>query len=318
MQRIWTWLPAGALLCAASGAFADGVSFTADAIQTHPQQGSEQGRLFVSDRGMRMERSQQGQTIVQISLPAEGIVRMLNPQHQTYMEMRTPAGGPGSGIKPENPCMGLGADRCKKGGIEAIGSAKAEKWTLTPEQAQGPIAIWWDPDRKLAVRQQFPDGTAMQMTMAGETTWEGRKVEKWQMTSTSAKGEVQKAEQLFDRELNMAVREQFPNGVVRELKNIKLVKADPAWFEVPKGYKEQQVPQGGAMGGMAGQGMQGMSGMQGPAGNYPPQGYLQRPGQAPQQAQPQAAPQGYPPQGGYYQRPGYPPQYQGGQPAYGR
>jgi hypothetical protein len=310
------WLPAVALVCAASGALAEGVSFTADAVQTHPQQGSEQGKLFVADRGMRMERSQQGRTMVQISLPGEGIMRVLDPAQRTYMEARTPTGGPGSGIKPDTPCMGLGADRCKMIGTEAIGSVKAEKWTLTPEQAPGAIVVWWDPERKLAVRQQFPDGGTMQMTMAGETTWEGRKVETWRMTSTSAKGEIQRAEQLFDRELNIAVREQFPNGLLRELRNIKLVKAEAAWFDVPEGFKEQAMPQAGAAG-TAGQ--QPMTG----GANHPPQGYQQPRGQAPQ-AVPQGyppqgyPPQGYPPQGGYHQRPGYPPQYQGGQPAYGR
>ncbi|MEO5337393.1 MAG: hypothetical protein H7841_10945 [Magnetospirillum sp. WYHS-4] len=313
MLRTGTWLPAAVLVCAASGAFAEGVSFTADAVQKHPQQGTEQGKLFASDVGMRMERSQQGQQAIQISLPQEGVMRVLFPDKQTYVEMRGGA-GPGSGIKPDNPCMGLSGDRCQNLGTDTLGSVKTEKWRISADQSQGPVTLWWDPERKIAVRQQFPDGSSMQMAMTGETTWEGRKVEKWEMTSISAKGEQQKAEQLFDRELNIAVREVFPNGVSRELKNIKVVKADPAWFEVPKGYRQQELPQ--APQGQAPQGQMpsGMSGMQGQPGGYPPQGYLQREGQPPRPAVP--GQQGYPQPGTY--PPGYPPQYQGGQPGFRR
>ncbi len=59
---------------------------------------------------------------------------------------------------------------------------------------------------------------------------------------------TQQAQQLlrwFDPELNLAIREEFPGGFVREMKNIKLAPQDASLFEVPAGYKKIALPQGG-------------------------------------------------------------------------
>ena len=251
MRKSLIAISAALLSLGTAEAVAGGVSFVADTHESYPKQGTVQGRMYVSEQGMRMERVQSGEQVVQISLPKQGIMRILFPAKRTYMEMKAPAGGgAGPGAKPENPCMGVAADRCKRLGAEAIGGIKAEKWQVSPQGAKGSAMVWWDPERKLSLRQELPDGSSSQMNFKGMADYEGRKVERWEMVSVSAKGQQQKAEQLMDRELGIAVREQFPGGILRELRNIRLTKADPSWFQIPQGFRLQQPQQQGGRPGM--------------------------------------------------------------------
>lgn len=243
MRKIWAMIPAALVAVTCSQAWAGGVSFTADTVEKFPKQGVQQGRMFVSDQGVRMESSRQGQQVVQISLPKQGVMRVLMPRQRTYMEMKVPAGSGGPTAKPDNPCGGLDKKSCQRIGTEDVGGIKAEKWKISLPKATGPVMAWWDTERKMMLRQEFPDGSMAQMTYQGPTTYEGRKVEKWETLRVSAKGEQQKMQQLLDRELGITVREQYPTGAVRELRNIKIVKPNPSWFAVPQGFVKQQPQQ---------------------------------------------------------------------------
>lgn len=237
------WLSAAVFSVIGLEAAADGASFVADTVETYPDQGTVQGRMYVSDQGMRMERTQRGEQVVQISLPNQGIIRILFPRQRTYMETRVPAGAGGPGIKPDNPCSGAPAAKCRKLGAEELSGIKTEKWELMPDKAPGPVLIWWDTARGISLRQEFHDGSMSQMVYKGQADYEGRKVERWEMVRVTAKGEEQRAEQLMDRELGIAVRERFPTGALRELRNIRVTKPDPSWYAVPQGFRLQQPRQ---------------------------------------------------------------------------
>ncbi|MCP5372929.1 MAG: hypothetical protein H6907_14480 [Hyphomicrobiales bacterium] len=237
---------AAALLALAGAARADGVSFVADAVQSHPQHGTQQGKLYVSDLGTRFEVAQQGQTRVQIYDAVSGLTRALFPDQKTYMEWRGGGGVPG--VKPDNPCPSDKRIACDKQATETVGNVSAEKWRLS--SAQGRTAmIWWDPQRRMVVRQESDDGQVMQMTFLGPVRLDGRAVENWRTVFQSSDGKQSQTEQYYDPAIGLAVRETFPNGVVRELRNIRMVAPDPKLFQVPAGYRQVQPPPQGQQGG---------------------------------------------------------------------
>lgn len=288
-MRISVLVSAFALVLAGSHqAGAESPSFVADMVQSHPQHGTQQGRMFSSPEGVRVETQQQGRQVVQISLPKLGVMRMLFPQERTYMEHAVPAVT--DMTQPETPCAGVGEAKCERVGSEKLGAVTADKYVITaPQRAQGQapatLLVWWDPQRKMPLRQEFSDGGVMNVTFKGPATHEGRPVEQWESTAKSGKGETQTTQQLFDTELGLAVREDFGGGAVRELRNIKIVKPDPSWFAVPQGFTKVEPQQ------------------------QPPQPMPQQPmpqRQMPQQQMPQQQPQGGygQPPGGYYGQPG--------------
>jgi len=267
---------------AVTGARAETPSFVADVVQSHPQGGSQKGRIFVAPQGMRMEFSNQGRTMVQIMLPAQGVSRYLDPSQKTFMEWKGPVSQQAPGTQPDNPCQSFPNTICNKVGAEKLGDADTEKWQVNAKQGNQSVMIWWDAERKMIRRQQFSDGRVMQTTLAGTVDYEGRKVEQWTATFTSQGQKAQTAERLFDPQLGLAVKEQMPNGMMRSLHNIKVTQPDPNWFAVPAGYKKVDPPKRQQMqGGQQQRRMQ----QQYPRQRQQPYGgqQMQRPYQAPRQ-----------------------------------
>jgi len=227
---------------AVAGARAENPSFMADVVQSHPQGGSQKGRIFVAPQGMRMEFSNQGRTMVQIMLPAQGVSRYLDPEQKTFMEWKGPVSQQTPGSQPDNPCQSFPNATCNKVGVEKLGDANTEKWQVTANQGHQSVMIWWDAGRKMIRRQQFSDGRVMHTAPAGTVDYEGRKVERWTATFTSRGQKAQTAERLYDPVLGLAVKEQMPNGMTRSLHNIRVTQPDPAWFAVPAGYKKVDPP----------------------------------------------------------------------------
>jgi len=227
---------------AVTGARAETPSYMADVVQSHSQGGSQKGRIFVAPQGMRMEFSNQGRTMVQIMLPAQGVSRYLDPGQKTYMEFKGPVSQQAPGSQPDNPCQSFPNAVCSKVGVEKLGDTNTEKWQVKAKQGSQSVMIWWDAGRKMIRRQQFSDGRVMQTTLAGTVDYEGRKVERWTATFTSRGQKAQSAERLFDPVLGIAVKEQMPNGMMRSLHNIRVTQPDPNWFVVPAGYKKVDPP----------------------------------------------------------------------------
>jgi len=240
-------LLAAVFLLAASSAWAGTVAFTADAVQNHPRMGAQSGRLAVSEKGIRFESVQQGRQTIQIVLPAEGVTRVLYPRDRVFMEWKGAPDMTPAGARPDTPCpktpQGAPKITCKEDGTDKISGIDTRKWTLTRAGTPGSILIWWDPTRKMALRQESHDGRVMMLNLQGEIDYESRKVEQWESTMTSPNGQMQKAMQLFDPELGISVNEVHPNGMMRGLSNIKIGEPDPTLFEVPKDYRKIDPPQ---------------------------------------------------------------------------
>jgi outer membrane lipoprotein-sorting protein len=226
-----------------------GSEFSADLIQSAPQQDEQQGKIYVGKGRMRMEFDANGSQIIQIVDSQQQVVYMINAKEKSYMRQGGQAGMmPGAGPQDSNnPCAGMKNITCKRVGEEKINGRLAEKWEFssTSQAQSGKMTTWLDKERRIPLRQSMPDGSGMELAFRGIEKVSGRKTEKWEMKITSADGESQVSYQWFDPELNMNIREYNAGGFKREMRNIKTGKQPATLFTVPAGYEEITMPQGG-------------------------------------------------------------------------
>ena len=154
------------------------------------------------------------------------------------------ATGGSMGRGPQAPCRSSANLSCIKSAGETIHGIKTERWTVQPKGAQKPMVIYWDPTRKLSLRQVLPNGNIIEMRPTGDIQYENRKVEKWAFTLKNAQGERPGGEMYYDPELHMAVLERRTNGFSRALTNIKVGPLDAALFQVPAGFQKSDLPRG--------------------------------------------------------------------------
>jgi hypothetical protein len=148
-----------------------------------------------------------------------------------------------------SPCEGVPASSCRKLGDEKINGRNAAKWSVSVNQ-QGKTASstqWIDRQRGILLRQEMPDGGLIEQKMVGVERLGNRNVEKWAMQVTQGKGQSQRSYSWFDPELNLAIREEYPGGYLREMRNIRVGAQDARLFTIPAGFKKvspRQQPQG--------------------------------------------------------------------------
>lgn len=221
------------------------VQFSADTITSIPQQGEQHGKIYIGDDRMRTETQINDSTLIQIIDIKNQTAYMLNSREKTYMQRRaagTATAGAGDN-KGADPCAGMRNISCKKLGTEKVNNRPAVKWEITSQQGDeaGKMFTWIDQKRHIPVRQVMPDGSKMEMSLAGTETINGRKTEKWVMEASRPGGQSQVTYQWFDPEIQMNIREEQPGGVVRELENIRIGKQPASLFQVPAGYSEISI-----------------------------------------------------------------------------
>jgi hypothetical protein len=227
------------------------IEFSADTIESHPQQGERKGKLFIGKNKVRTEIDMDGQTIIQIVDLDRQEAIILNPAEKTFMRRQ---GGQqdmmtqGMGKKPaDNPCAAMQNLTCKDGGVEMVNGRKTHKWEIsnTAGGQDGTMQFWLDEERHIPVRQIMPDGSSMEARMLGIEQINGRKAEKWEMTTQYPNGQTMVSYQWYDPALQMIISEEQPGGFKRDLVNIKQQPQPASLFSVPAGYKEASMPQGG-------------------------------------------------------------------------
>ena len=217
--------------------------FTATAVQSMKGQPSQTGKISVSDNGTRFEYVERGREMVKIVLPKQKIMRILFPQEKLYMEIQAPADTPMPTGDQANPCPPIDGLTCKKVADAKFGELDVEQWSQTHAPTKTQSNLWWEPVRKMIVRQEFPDGRIMQLALAGTVDFEGRKTERWDISMASQDGKISKAYRLVDPELGIIVKEEDPAmGLSRELRGLKVANSDQAWFDVPAGYQRIEAP----------------------------------------------------------------------------
>lgn len=242
------------LLTGFAQAGSQAIQFSADTFQKDPKGNETRGRLYVGDGRMRMEMNQQGQKIVQIIDTVRNTTWILFPAQRSYMEQS--GAGPAQAAMQRkdgraNPCEGIPGSQCRMLGEEMIGSRKAIKWAMTFNYQGKTLrgTQWIDAERGMVLKQEMPDGQRSSMKFLGLEKVGGRTVEKWEMTFNQKDQGSQRSYRWYDPELNLVIKEEFPGGFLREMKNIRIAPQDPALFQVPAGFKKftpqrQQAPGG--------------------------------------------------------------------------
>jgi len=148
------------------------------------------GKLFVGDKRVRTELSQQGQQIIRITDEDRGVEWMLFPDRKKYMER--PLGGPGGAIpgtrsiQTKNPCSSMPGLTCRQLGEEKISGRTAVKWEMVDSQQKQTMKStqWIDKERGVPLRQEMFDGQTTELKFVATEELNGRRVEKWDLVAT--------------------------------------------------------------------------------------------------------------------------------------
>jgi len=220
-----------------------GKPFTATAVQITPQ-GVVQTRITISQKAIRNEYEQNGHKMIEIIYPDENKRVMLFPEEKVFIEQYAPSYPDRRVVGDDSPCEKLTGTLCRKLGDEVVNDIKTEKWEFTRVEKGRPVHSlhWIDRKRQLPVREFFADGSIVEMFFLGDDEINKRKAEKWRMQLMSATGKRSQFLQWYDRELKLVIREEHPDGYVRELRDIKVGKQNKKLFIIPKGYERRVKP----------------------------------------------------------------------------
>lgn len=232
---------AGAFLAAIATtgtAHAAGAEFSAVTVQIRPGRDIETGSIYVSKAATRYEFRQRGLPVVRITMPDKGLIRFLFPIDKSYIEYKIKPGSAVPGSRQQKPCQATVHIRCKLLSTQdQINGMKAERWSIKPERGPGEIRLWWDPIRKMPLREEHADGRVMQATLRDTQEFENQNVEDWEFTYMSPDGRYRRSVSLISPELGVAVVEMLPGGIIRRLHSVTIGTPDAKLFEVPAGYR---------------------------------------------------------------------------------
>jgi len=217
--------------------------FSATAVQSFKDQQVQSGTIFVSGDDTRFEYVERGRKMVKIILAKQKVMRILFPQDKLYMEIQAPADAPTSMGGAKTPCPEIDGLTCEKVADAKFGQFDVEQWSQSHAPSNTKSMLWWEPERNMIVRQEFPDGRIMQLTMTGNVDFEGRNAERWDMSLAEPSGKVTQAYQLVDMDLGIIVKEENPAlGMSRELRGLKVADTTAGWFDVPADYQRIEAP----------------------------------------------------------------------------
>jgi len=220
------------------------LAYTAQALHRLPDGTVNAGTVIKSGPDMRLEYEDAGRQVIQIIRRAEGVMYFLDPALKTYMEMRSAPSADPTGVGYLPPCEeGDPALSCTRTGTEVTSGITAEVWEISAPGQPQPTVILWDGARHRALRQTSPDGSVMSTTFQAMVELSGRTVEQWSISYETPGQPVQAGAWFYDPELRVEIREEMPNGAVRELADIRVGPVDPALFTVPAGWQQVEVPQ---------------------------------------------------------------------------
>ncbi len=225
------------------------IEFSADTLDTGPQDETVFGKMFVGKQGFRKEYSRQDKQVIEIMNHQEQVSWILFPEERTYFErpgaLLPQSFGEEGNAGVIDPCDGVPESvSCEKLGIEAVHGRETEKWEIvsTYEGQTSRMVQWIDRARGIPLKQEFPGGSS-EYRMTGKEVISGRETEKWEHIQSQQQGQRTLRTLLwYDPHLNLTIREELPGGQVRKLKNIQEGPQPASLFELPQGYTEKQMP----------------------------------------------------------------------------
>ena len=216
------------------------ITYSATAIHSVPGQPESTGIVIKSGENMRLEFDRNGQHVIQILLPQQGLMYILDPQSRTYLELKGQSVPDTVGTGAASPCSDQAKlVLCQRIGSDTISGIAVERWQLAQQPQTRPLTILWDPTRRQALRQDFPDGSATVMNFEAMEVVNGRATERWGIKTQAPGRETLTGGWWFDPELRVVVREDLPGGEIRRLENITLGGVDPSVFQVPADWTKR-------------------------------------------------------------------------------
>jgi hypothetical protein len=230
-----------ALPFSAAQAVAETPAFSADLTQTDPRGGARTGQVYVAGNKMRLEFRMGPRTMVQIVDADADTVTMVMGDQKRYVVHEGGAKQMLPGLGAPNPCGPQPEVKCDKTGSEKYGDQTAETWTVAPPKAPFTIKVWWDPKRKISLRQEYSDGRVATATKIDDTKVQGREVELWETSFLMPNGGSMRGQIVYDKQLGFATSERQPGGMMYHYRNIRTVDPKAEWFQLPKDF-EKVVP----------------------------------------------------------------------------
>ena len=233
-------------LSAVPNAFAFSRPFSAEAVQSAPGMQPTRMKLFVSsNKSLRIEMTTPKGEIVQQFFPHSGLMRVIYPGSREYLEQQspTPLSMPGGVVT--NPCDSMPEAKCDRVGEETINGQPAVHWRIVRRGQNGQemkIDQWLEKERGITLKELLPGGTSIIAQMRGTEKVNGRHAERWEVVMTTTEGKSKSGTRWYDPELGITIREEFPNGAVRELQNIIVKEPDANLFKLPAGYRKLTMP----------------------------------------------------------------------------
>lgn len=223
-----------------------GTGFSAEIVQTGPEGQESTGKMFVGKDRIRTDMTQNEQKIIHIVDNKTQTEWLLYPSQRSYMVIQREGAGrkTPTGSTPKSPCEGMQGVTCQNLGKERLSGRQTTKWQMTFEHEGQTMTgtQWIDDERGIPLRQVMPNGQSTELRLLGMENIGGRTVEKWEMTSMRGDEAPQRAYQWYDPKLQLAVREEFPGGYLRELRNIREGEQPGALFAIPVGYSQMSAP----------------------------------------------------------------------------
>lgn len=254
MRKIWSLtlcsLPIGlAAIVAASPAVA-APEFSADMVQSGADGQASVGKMAVGDRRMRTEMVHQGQKVIRITDEKRGVEWILFPERKNYLErqLTAPGGQPPARPSADDPCAGMPNLTCTKIREEPVAGRTAVVWEIVAKQQGKEMkgTQWIDKERgpSFMLRQELPTDQTMERSLVGSDTVGGRQTEQWKISMTRPDGETMSTVEWYDPELEIAIKQEFPGGMVSEISNIRVGQQPDHLFAIPAGYERISTPQG--------------------------------------------------------------------------
>ncbi len=218
------------------------ISYSATAVHGIPGAPETSGKVIKSGENMRLEFEQNGRKVIQILLPEQGVMYVLDPQSKSYLELRGQSVPATAGAGANAPCNEQSQLAvCKQTGSDMVSGISVERWQLSAQPQTPPLTILWDPTRRQALRQDFPDGSNLAMSFKAMENLNDRSTEHWQIRLHSPGQEAQYGDWWFDPALRVVVREDLPGGETRRLDDITIGPVDPSAFVVPEGWQKRDA-----------------------------------------------------------------------------
>lgn len=216
-------------------------SFTADAVQIRGESVS-QAKMYWLDGNVRFEYLEDDVEMAQIFDNKNKKIIWLDNENKLYLEKEMPESDKvlaGSKAKKDSdPCKQFTDAECVFLKNTKIDGRAVKKWliTLNDNGRDFHIFQWIDSKYKSILRQENSDGSGLNVTILDDQEMNKRKVRKLTMVAYSASGEQQQGTQWYDNELDVVIKQEYPNDIIDELRNIKVGVVSKKLFTVPRDY----------------------------------------------------------------------------------